>query len=194
MNGVANSRSPRVNAVTAIPFSIAGTEPALPDAVREQLLALAATHSPALVAVFDAANGRVVYLNDAGRRWLASEPNAKLEAFTLPEVFGVRSLDLLNNTILPHAHVLGVWRGQCELRDAWGSETAVEMTVLKRAVAGRSFHCVIATRRAGTPAEHNAYDRELLQALLEAVHDQVYFKDRKSRFLRTSASMRGTTA
>jgi PAS domain S-box-containing protein len=180
---------PRVNSVTTPPFPPADASTALRDVAREALLAVSAANAPALVGIFENGSYRALYLNDFGRRWLTAEPNGRLQVFTLTEIIGVRMLDFFHSTILPHAQVLGGWRGQCELRDVWGSETSVDLVLLKRVVGGDSFYCAVATKRATTAAIHTAYDRELLQALMEAVHDQVYFKDRNSRFLRVSRSM-----
>ncbi|MBI2813645.1 MAG: PAS domain-containing protein [Opitutae bacterium] len=152
--------------------------------------------SPALTALFKKPGFELIYINAVGRRWLDPESVGTFGSLTMQEIFGVNSLSLLKNQILLKTSVFGKWSGACTLRDAWGSELAVQATITEHAgekQAAARFLCLQATQKAGghdtDEAESGLSDHELLHALLESLPDSIFFKDLHSRFIRVNKAM-----
>lgn len=179
------------------PDSTSATTPNLvSDPQRNALVFSAANFGPCLVALVSTPGLAVVAINETGTSWIDPQKQSDPATLKLQDILGIQTLTLLSNEILPHAHILGRWRGALLLRDVWGSEFPASATMTFHPDAtgqSKGFFCLQAIRTdqaAGDDVDNPPVtDRELLRGLLNAVPESIYFKDRNSRFMRVSQAM-----
>ena len=85
--------------------------------------------TPDIVATADA-EGRVLFLNSAGRRLRGIAPDAVLHGVKLAKLLAPGPAEMLHSDILPAAAGEGVWSGESGLATADGKELPVLLTVL----------------------------------------------------------------
>lgn len=95
---------------------------------RARSAALLAT-TPDLVA-FIRPDGRLLSLNEAGRRLLGWQPGANAADATFLELFAAPSAELLRREALPMAQAGGAWRGDAVVRALDGREAPVALVLL----------------------------------------------------------------
>ncbi|MEA5446225.1 diguanylate cyclase [Gammaproteobacteria bacterium AB-CW1] len=95
---------------------------------RQQLFEIIEA-TPAIIGISDP-DGRLRFLNTAGRRVLGIGPEDSLEGFMTRQAHTEESLKTLTETAMPAAKAQGQWSGELCYRDTKGKELPVQTTLL----------------------------------------------------------------
>jgi len=97
------------------------------DEVTERLKAII-EYTPDVISTADS-EGRVIFINPAGRRLLGAADDL-LEAIPIPRFHPAWAADLILNQGLPHAAREGVWSGNTAVLDPQGREIPVSQVII----------------------------------------------------------------
>ncbi|NQU45324.1 PAS domain S-box protein, partial [bacterium] len=106
------------------------------EQARERLVAILEA-TPDMVSTADV-DGRILYLNQAGRQILGLTPEGEIDHFTVPDFHPPWAAELILKEGIPTALEKGVWKHETALRDRDGNEIpTLQIIIAHKAPQGR---------------------------------------------------------
>lgn len=135
------------------------------DEITERLSAIV-ENTPDVISTADA-EGRVVYINQAGRRLLGASSDPALSAQRISQFHPDWAANLILHEALPHAAREGYWSGETAVFDAQGRERPVAQVIIAhKNAAGEVTHFSTVLRDISESKQVEATLRESEQRLL----------------------------